>query len=76
MSKMHTHNLDELTMFYKKFSSLDLLYDIAIKKIDLKELKEFTVLGDKLIAPKPEKPIEPKPEYDPNKHFHKKDAEL
>ena len=52
---MSQHNMEELASFYKVNSSLDLLYDIAIKKIDLKELKEFTVHGDKLLAPKPVK---------------------
>ncbi|MEP6674979.1 MAG: bifunctional (p)ppGpp synthetase/guanosine-3',5'-bis(diphosphate) 3'-pyrophosphohydrolase [Ferruginibacter sp.] len=75
-ASMHAQNLDELATFYKTGSSLDLLYDIAIKKIDLKELKEFTLLGDKLVAPKPIKVIEPKPEYDPNKVLGKKDTEL
>ena len=71
------HNLDELASFYKKNSSLDLLYEIAIKKIDLKELKDFTASGDRLFFPKPLKPeTEPKPEYDPTKSYDKKDAEL
>jgi len=73
---MSQNNLEELSNFYKTGNSLDLLYDIARKKIDLKELKEFTVLGDKLIAPKPEpKPVEEKKEYDPAKK-EKKDTEL
>jgi GTP diphosphokinase / guanosine-3',5'-bis(diphosphate) 3'-diphosphatase len=50
-------NLEELATFYKTGSTLDLLYDISVKKIDLKELKEFTVAGDKLVAPKPVKPV-------------------
>ena len=52
------------------------MYEIAIKKIDLKELKDFTVHGDKLIAPKPLKIVEEKPEYVDNKQGSKKDAEL
>ena len=75
-ASMQSQNLDELATFYKTGSSLDLLYDIAVKKIDLKELKEFTVAGDKLIAPKPVKLVEPKPEYDPHKVLGKKDTEL
>ena len=75
-ASMQSQNLDELATFYKTGSSLDLLYNIAVKKIDLKELKEFTVAGDKLIAPKPIKVIETKPEYDPNKVLDKKDTEL
>ncbi len=50
------HNLEELASFYKVNSSLDLLYEIAIKKIDLKELKDFTASGDRLFLPKPVKP--------------------
>jgi GTP pyrophosphokinase len=71
-------NLEELALFYKVNSSLDLLYDIAVKKIDLKELKDFTVHGDKLIPPKPVKPVtEDKPAFDPaHKPADKKDAEL
>jgi GTP pyrophosphokinase len=75
-ASMQQTNLDELATFYKTGSSLDLLYDIAVKKIDLKELKDFTVLGDKLVPPKPVKVIDPKPEYDPNKVLGKKDTEL
>ncbi len=47
------HNMEELAHYYKLNSSLDLLYDIAVKKIDLKELKDFTASGDKLFLPKP-----------------------
>ncbi|MEP7254361.1 MAG: TGS domain-containing protein, partial [Ferruginibacter sp.] len=75
---MNQSNLEELSNFYKTGSSLDLLYDIAIKKIDLKELKEFTVHGDKLIPPKPVKPaVEEKHEKEiVFKNYDKKDAEL
>ncbi len=59
---MSTANLEELTLYYKSASSLDLLYDIAIKKIELKELKEFKVQGDRIFAPKPVKPVDIKPE--------------
>lgn len=52
------HNIDELVTFYKVASQLDLFYNVAVKSIDLKELKEFNVLGDKLEAPKPQpKPV-------------------
>ena len=72
------HNMEELAAFYKVNSSLDLLYDIAVKKIDLKELKEFGVHGDKLVAPKPVKlVVEEKTEKDVTaKTYDKKDAEL
>lgn len=71
---MSQGNLEEIALFYKSNSTLDLLYEIAIKKIDLKELKEFQVLGDKITPPKIVKPIvEEKPE---TKHVSKKDTEL
>lgn len=75
---MSQANLEELSNFYKTGSSLDLLYEIAVKKIDLKELKEFTVLGDKLVAPKPVKPLieEKSDKFIPTKPYDKKDAEL
>jgi len=71
-------NMEELANFYKLASPLDLLYEIAVKKIDLKELKEFTVAGEKLIAPKP--PLSPPKGEDKEKMKAKKtlqkDAEL
>ncbi|MBC7510875.1 MAG: bifunctional (p)ppGpp synthetase/guanosine-3',5'-bis(diphosphate) 3'-pyrophosphohydrolase, partial [Ferruginibacter sp.] len=75
---MTQRNMEELASFYKLNSTLDLLYDIAVKKIDLKELKEFTVHGDKLMAPKPVKlVVEEKTEKDfYTKTYDKKDAEL
>jgi GTP diphosphokinase / guanosine-3',5'-bis(diphosphate) 3'-diphosphatase len=73
---MHPSNLEELTNFYKTGSSLDLLFEIATKKIDLKELKEFTVAGDKLIPPKPIKVITEEKVFEPSKQINKKDAEL
>lgn len=62
---MNHHNLDELMNFYKLASHLDLFYGIAVKSIELKELKEFKTHGDRLEAPKPVKVLEPKPEYNP-----------
>ena len=74
---MSVVNMEELCQFYKIQSTLDLQYEIAVKKIDLRELKDFTVHGDKLVAPKPIKIIEEKPAYDPEyKTPSKKDAEL
>jgi len=73
------HNINELVQFYKQPSPLDLYYQIAVKNIDLKELKQFTVLGDKLEAPKP--PPVKQPEHISEDHLKhqlpsKKDAEL
>jgi GTP diphosphokinase / guanosine-3',5'-bis(diphosphate) 3'-diphosphatase len=71
-------NFEELTQFYKVSSTLDLWYDISTKKIDLKELKDFTLHGDKLVAPKPIKAVEDRPaSYNPDaKLLPKKDTEL
>ncbi|HVF96508.1 MAG TPA: ACT domain-containing protein, partial [Flavisolibacter sp.] len=55
-------------------SPLELYYGVAVKNIDLKELKEFKTFGDRLEAPKPLRVVEPKPEYHP--HLDKKDTEL
>jgi GTP pyrophosphokinase len=71
------HNIDELVHFYKLPSGLDLHYKIATKSIDLKELKDFTVHGDKIELPKP-KPslIETSTEPGAGKIFSKKESEL
>ena len=42
---LYPHNIDELVHFYKLPSHLDLFYQVAIKNIDLKELKEFHCNG-------------------------------
>ena len=75
---MSQSNMEELASFYKVNSSLDLLYDIAVKKIDLKELKEFSTSGDKLVPPKPIKIVaEEKVDIDVTaRPYNKKDAEL
>ena len=70
------HNIDVLTEFYKVHSQLDLFYGISIKQNDLKELKEFHVLGDKLEPPKPVKPAEVKTETETKAPVSKKDSEL
>lgn len=72
------HNIDELVQWYKLQSPLDLFYQVAVKNIDLKDLKDFKVLGDKLEAPKPLKPIsEHRAELVTHHHtIPKKDTEL
>lgn len=72
------HNIDELVLYYKSQSPLDLFYQVAIKNIDLKELKDFKVLGDKIEPPKPVKIIsENKTDIiSHNQTMAKKDAEL
>jgi GTP diphosphokinase / guanosine-3',5'-bis(diphosphate) 3'-diphosphatase len=69
------HNIDELWTYYKLSSALDLFYQVAIKNIDLKELKEFKVFGDKIEAPRPVKIHEIKVDG-AHHHLQKKDAEL
>jgi GTP diphosphokinase / guanosine-3',5'-bis(diphosphate) 3'-diphosphatase len=71
---MNQHNIDEIVNFYKLPSHLELYYQVAIKNIDLKELKEFKVSGDRLDMPKPVRIIEIKPEI-PHP-MPRKDAEL
>ncbi|MFY7901183.1 MAG: RelA/SpoT family protein, partial [Chitinophagaceae bacterium] len=70
-----TSNIEELMSFYKLSSQLDLFYLIATKTIDLKELKEFQVLGDKIELPKP-KTITTEFVTEPQKQFTKKESEL
>jgi GTP pyrophosphokinase len=71
---MNSHNIEEMVNYYKLAAPLDLYYNVAVKVIDLKELKEFKVTGDRLDAPKPVRHLEPKPEYHPS--IPKKDTEL
>ena len=73
---MISPNIEELTSYYKLQSPLDLFYEIAVKKIDLKELKEFNVIGDKIFAPKIHKPIPEEKVETENRNYNKKDAEL
>ncbi|HMH34106.1 MAG TPA: RelA/SpoT family protein, partial [Puia sp.] len=71
------HNIDVLTAYYKLNSSLDLFYQVAVKNIDLKELKEFQLLGDRLEPPKPVKTlIDLKSEPTVGSGSQRKDAEL
>ncbi len=48
---LNTYNANELAVYFKKPSPLDVYYAIAVGNIDVKELKDFTVHGDKLIPP-------------------------
>lgn len=60
------HNVDVLMLHHKLPSHLELFYQVAIKAIDLKELKEFALHGDKLELPKPAKVVHEQ------KHEHEK----
>jgi GTP pyrophosphokinase len=72
------HNIDELVQWYKLNSHLDLFYQVARKNIDLKDIKEFKVVGDRIEAPRPVKTLhEFKQEILPHQHnLGKKDTEL
>ncbi len=70
------HNIEELYTFYKLNSQLDLFYQIATKKIDLKELKDFKVIGDKLEQPRTSKSAHAEVFEDKAQTFSKKDSEL
>ncbi|WP_290795499.1 RelA/SpoT family protein [Flavihumibacter sp. UBA7668] len=72
----HSHNTEILADFYKQPSLLDFFYQVATRGIDLKELADFKVLGDKLESPKAPKPVEEKNELPSISDFSKKDAEL
>jgi len=69
------YNIEEVMGFYKLSSHLDLYYKIATKSIDLKELKDFNVLGDKIEIPKA-KPIITETPAEYQKQYSKKDSEL
>ena len=70
-------NIDTLVNYYKLNSQLDLFYQVAIKAIDMKELKEFKIIGDKLELPKPVKPVVQEVHFDlPSPVYSKKDSEL
>ncbi len=76
-ASMAQANLDELVHWYKLQSNLDLFYQVAVKNIDLKDIKEFKVVGDRLEAPRPVKSLHDfKQEFASQPHSIKKDAEL
>jgi GTP pyrophosphokinase len=59
---MNPQNIEELVNFFKLASPLELFYQVAVKNIDLKDIKEFKVTGDRIEAPKPVRVQEPKSE--------------
>lgn len=62
----NSDNLYKLSYFFKLPSTLDLFYNVAQGKIDVKQLKEF-VASEKIVENKPEKI-----EFVPNEQFNKK----
>ncbi len=78
-ASMSQYNMNELCMFFKKPSPLDVFYGVAVGSIDLKDLKEFTVTGDKLVQPAKEVKLDTKmlvSEEEANKQKPAKGAEL
>ena len=71
----HQQNIEELVTYYKLSSPLDFFYKVAVKNIDLKELKDFKLHGDKIAAPKPIKEKEEKAAA-ASTSANKKEAEL
>lgn len=69
------HQFEEIAAFYKINSSLDLFYDIAVRKIDPGEIKDWTYNGDRIIFPKQEKTLAEE-KADIAKISPKKDTEL
>jgi len=72
----NSQNIEALVNFYKLPSQLDLFYKIAVRQIDLKELKEFEVRGDKLQLKRQPKPEIEKPTYTGARADNKKETEL
>jgi guanosine-3',5'-bis(diphosphate) 3'-pyrophosphohydrolase len=71
------HNVETLAQFYKTSSHLELFFRITTKSIDLKDLKDLTLHGDKLELPRPAKVVsEPKPDAENNRTVSPKESEL
>ncbi|HRO42164.1 MAG TPA: bifunctional (p)ppGpp synthetase/guanosine-3',5'-bis(diphosphate) 3'-pyrophosphohydrolase [Flavipsychrobacter sp.] len=68
------HNLHELCLYFKKPSPLDLYYAVAVGSIDVKDLKLFTVHGDKLHQPPKEIKLDPKVLFSEEEVKHHKPA--
>lgn len=74
----NANNINELCQYFKQPSPLDLYFHIAKRNIDLQELKNLHIHGDKLEIPKA--PKTPKPENGSeagtDKNTNRKEAEL
>ena len=68
------HNILELCNHYKKASSLDLFYGVAVGNIDLRDLKEFAVVGDRMTMPVKEQKVVPDEEHHDKSHQPAKPA--
>jgi len=54
-----TANMEALVEHYRLPSALELCYRIAVKSLDLRDLKTFQVVGDRLEPPRPARPEAP-----------------
>lgn len=70
------YNIEELVSHYKMLNQLELFYQIAIKRLDISDLKNFIVHGDRLEIPKPQKIITEIKAFSDNKAAAKKEGEL
>lgn len=73
------HNINEITAYYKKQSPLDVYYGIAVGSVDIKELRDFQVHGDKILQPVKEVQLDSKhliSEEEISKSQSAKDQEL
>ncbi len=74
---LNAHNIEQLVHWFKLPSQLDLFYQVAVKNVDLKDLKEFKVVGENIELPRPAKTVQEfKQEFSPHNNINKKDAEL
>ncbi len=74
---LNAHNIEQLVHWFKLPSQLDLFYQVAVKNVDLKDLKEFKVVGENIELPRPAKTVQEfKQEFSPQNNINKKDAEL
>lgn len=74
---LNAHNIEQLVHWFKLPSQLDLFYQVAVKNVDLKDLKEFKVVGENIEVPRPAKTVQEfKQEFSPHNNINKKDAEL
>ncbi len=75
-ASLSPQNTNELTGYFKFIAPIDLFYGIAVGSVDLKELKKFRVVGDRLIPPAREQKPDIRQNFDPGREPGTKDGEL
>ncbi len=73
---VNQQQFEEIATHFKVNSTLDLFYDISIKKIDLNEVKDWSYNGERIVFPKPEKQITTELKPGSARGLPKKGAEL